>query len=507
MNNDKDPKDIEDRLLEAALEVTLGGQAGDALEQRILEAAALEQARAQSLQRTSPKTSSPKSKRRRRATPGKNSPWPLILGAVILLLGLGAFIVSQSSAPKPDPEPKKVTPEKKGAPEKTEPEKKNSPEKKPVPVKKTPKNPKTPDNPKKNPLKNDPIKKTPPKPDPKTPRTDPEPKKDPGPILPPTQGPGEEDPVIMASVQSGKRLQWKSLGQKGEKSWRSMKLGQAIYSETQLRVQSGQASFTLNDGTAIQFDGELTLTHENKTPSLKLEKKNLHVENGGSKQSLAVTIGTEKVLLNQGNFFVQRQSKQKVLLCCLDGEIQQGEVKLSPGQSLTIRGGKLGKKKAVNGVLLAKKYRFVRGLKAQVLWRQGFAEDKPESLTEGEFRQGKAIARGPEGSLKIVWDPDIPYSPGMTVRFRARLTNMRSFYFQIWGPEVQKNWRRDLIVSKKQWVTFEFPIDELHPYKEESVFIQKGTKLRNIHFKLTDKANAVLEIEWVELLRRPALIR
>ncbi|MDF1662573.1 MAG: hypothetical protein P1V97_12430 [Planctomycetota bacterium] len=504
MSDETDPKDIEDRLLEAALEVTLGQQAGDALEQRILEAAALEQARAQSLQKKAgpPKKSSPKSKRRRRAAPEGRS-WPYLLGAIILL-AVGAMIVSQSSSPKPDPAPKKVTPPAKRPEKKDEPEKKAVPEKKPAPVKKTPKQPEPKDPPKDDPFKTKPIKKTPSKTDPETPDIDPIPKKEQG--LPPTQGP-EEELVIMASVQSGKRLQWKTLGQKGETSWQTMKLGQNIYSNTQLRVQSGQATVTLKDGTAIQFDGQLTLSAKDKMPRINLEKKSLHIENGRAKAALPVTIGTQQALLSQGNFFIHRQSKQRVLFCCLDGQIQSGDLKLTPGQSLEFRSGRPGKKKAINGPLLAKKYRFFRGLKAQVLWRHDFAKSKPDALTEGELRQGKALARGPAGSIKLVWNPDIPYSPGMTVRFRARLTNMRSFYFQIWAPELQKNWRRDLMIAKKQWLTLEFPIENLHPFKEEKVFIQKGATLRNIHFKLTDKENAVLEIEWVELLRRPALIR
>lgn len=514
MSDPLEPKDIDDRMLEAALEVTLGGQAGDALEQRILEAATFEAARSAPLQKKSKtKKGSPKSKRRKRVQPSSPLSPLLILGG-LLLAALLVIIVSQSNdsskgedpakTPKIQPPAKKS--ETKDAPKKTEPKeqetKKDEPPKKVDPPKKT--------EPEQPPRKDPQPPVIPPiKPDPENPKREPDPLKEPGPRVEPGTGSESKDPIVVASIQSGKRLQWRKLGEKSDKAWRAAETGQKIYSNTQLRSQSGAGLMLLSDGSAIQFDGELALSQNSKDQELTIEllKKSLHIDNGSSKKALTVAAGSQKASLSQGNYFIHRPSKQRVLFCCFDGQLKSGELTLEAGQGLEFRGARPGKKRSINGPLLAKKYRFLRGLKAKVLLRQDFQGGKPEALTEGQVRAGKAFTRGPDGSLKLLWGPDIPYRSGMTIRFRVRLTKMRSFYFQLWAPKIQKNWRKDLVITTKQWVTLEFPLNELHPFKEDKLFLQKGTLLRNLHFKLTDKDGALFELDWVELLRRPALIR
>ncbi len=438
----------------------------------------------------------------------KRSPLGAIMAALLLFVAAGAVLVGLNFAGK-SPEPKDPTETSKGTQGNAAPRK----ESEPAPRSDAPKN--TPASNAADPVEPKPEEKpeTAPKPDEvKKPEIKPEEK----PVQPeqprqpegtevkkPDQPKPEEKPVIppkvpavVATVKELPRKNALKLRYAETEQWRYAETGEELR-EGALLSASGQADVQLSGGALLRFNGEISLGAE-----VALISEDLYVDNLDCAE-LKLSGGGSSASVNGVALF--STSRGSLSIACVQGSVSTSDGAVGAGKSATLTAKGLSKAQPTNLETLARKHAMLRITPQRVLLREDFEAASKDRLDEGEIVSGIATAESKQAGVSIYFPGTFKLRAGDVVRFRYRVSRACEEFILQFGAEGQGNYRAKLLPAKLgEWVEAEFTLTELVRTLDKETKIEVGIPLKFLQLWATGPQSIKLELDWFEIVRRPA---
>lgn len=285
----------------------------------------------------------------------------------------------------------------------------------------------------------------------------------------------------------------------GSGEWVELAANGEVNTGATVSVSRGTAELWLPGGSLLRFDGEITLTTQDKQLLVTLESKSVYADNLGTSEALAFAIGDLSATLPSG-VAIARRDQAALELTCLLGECTLGGEPLAAGleRRLTARG--------LGSVKKAGQSRLTRDLPARVVYREDFDREPPGGLYgEGEQMKDGLLSRTGAGNYAAFrYNPTVTVLPGMVLRFRARTKAVTQMQLEVFleKPDNQRCFNQILKPAKEgEWQVFEIRLADFADKQNPAVKMSPGNLLRNFKLHLEGTASATVEIDWVEYVR------
>ncbi len=479
-------------MLEASLEVTLGGEAGEALTRRILEAA-----RREGL--AGPKPRRPARPRRGRRV-RRRSAAPLWLAAVAGIAAAALLVLWLAGPREEAPQgPRAGDSARLGpGPELVEEE---GPESGPELV----------EGPEPEPVEQPgPVEGPEPEPEPapelvEGPEPGPEPVEGPEPELvegpeppePRESGPTvveQPEPSVAPTALATVTVAGRGLAVREGDDWRELEQGAPVFAGSALRAR-GASAIRLG-GARLSFEGELALEGDADAPVITLEDDDLYVDNLAAATPLTVVAGSHQAVLADGSLFLEK-SGSTVLFACLAGEAALPELTLAAGESVKARRARLGAVGRVSADDVPEALLALAG--GRVAWVEEF-DTRPAGWERGEVADGYARCAGDGSGIEFDLPAPLALEPGMRIRIRLRAEGVEQLVFQTLEHDESRNYRTERAGLPEGFHEWTISCAELFATVERDAPMPEAARLRNLQLHIYG-ADPRLTVDRIVFLR------
>lgn len=272
---------------------------------------------------------------------------------------------------------------------------------------------------------------------------------------------------------------------------------------------SRPVELTLPDGAQLRFEGELAFSlAADDAPAtdtiITLLKRGTecYLDNlGATERTLR---DDEHVSLTTSSAAWFKQVVGGLEIACFEGVVETRHGAVDHGEFARLGDDKLANRRDLRDS--DRTPSLLRDLPPRVLLRHDF-DATPFELQVGAVADGIVRSEGREHS--IVLSADATVLPGATIRIRFRVYDARALYIQIVrtaGREQYGLWRpidaADL--ARGDWLVWEIPLAELlRDDGSGREALAPGTPINSIKLFAQDGQSPVLELDSLELLRRP----
>ncbi len=273
-------------------------------------------------------------------------------------------------------------------------------------------------------------------------------------------------------------------------TWRELAQGEKLFVGAQLQT-SDMIDFSIG-AASLRFDGEITL-EEN---SIELRENSLYADNLALKQTITITAGELRAELSGVAVFGISSSGLRI-------DVLHGEVQTSDGIVLENTGATLGKRglsKRQTG--RAAPAKLLKRIPARAILREDFEKEPAGGLYGGVLKPGFAISKGGNDSVAFKFEPRHVLLPGEVIRVHFRVSKANTLLIQMFDEAKNDNFGHEISSWKNgEWQTLEFKPSAMLDRESSKVRPQVGTEFVNFQFRIEGAPEALLEIDWIEIVR------
>lgn len=171
---------------------------------------------------------------------------------------------------------------------------------------------------------------------------------------------------------------------------------------------------------------------------------------------------------------------------------------VTEGMSATLTKTRLSKRALVRSTLA----KLLKGVPARAILREDFDKEPAGSLYGGSLKDGKAVSQGGNDSVAFKFEPRHVLLPGEVIRVHFRASKAKTLLIQMFNEQKNDNFGYEVSSWKNgEWQTFEFKPSAMLDRESGKVRPQAGTEFVNFQFRIEGPQEALLEIDWIEIVR------
>ncbi len=273
-------------------------------------------------------------------------------------------------------------------------------------------------------------------------------------------------------------------------TWRDLASGEKLFAGAQLQ-SSAPVDFTLG-GAALRLDGEITM----QETGIELIIDSLYADNIALEAKLVITAGELRAELSGAAVFDLSASGLRIDV--LHGSVETGRGAVNEGDSSTLTRSRLSKRALVRSTLA----KLLKALPARAIMREDFDKEPAGGLYGGLLKPGFAVSKGGNDTVAFKFEPRHVVLPGEVIRVRFRATKAKSLLIQMFDEKKNDNFGHETANWKNgEWQTLEFKPGAMLDRGSGKVRPQAGTEFVNFQFHIEGTPDALLEIDWIEIVR------
>jgi hypothetical protein len=273
-------------------------------------------------------------------------------------------------------------------------------------------------------------------------------------------------------------------------TWRDLTPGEKLLSGAQLQA-SAAVDFSIGKAV-LRFDGEITLEES----SIELRKDSLYADNFALETKLVITAGELRAELSGVAVF--DISASGLRMDVLHGGVETARGAVTEDVSATLTKSRLSKRGLVRSALA----KILKGVPARAIMREDFEKEPKGGLYGGKLKSGIAISQGGNDSIAFKFEPVHALLPGEVIRVHFRVSKAKTLLIQMFDEKKNDNFGHEVSSWKNgEWQTFEFKPSAMLDRESGKVRPQAGTEFVNFQFRIEGPEEALLEIDWIEVVR------
>ncbi|KAA0214852.1 hypothetical protein EDM80_05880 [bacterium] len=275
-------------------------------------------------------------------------------------------------------------------------------------------------------------------------------------------------------------------------SWREFTPGEKLLDGAQLQAA---APVAFNLGRALlRFEGEIVLHAQDGGCRVELLEDSLYADNLALDLQLEITAGELRArLAGVATFSV---SSSGLRLDVLHGRVDtaRGAVSENSAALLTRRG--------LTRRAFMRDARLFKELPSRLVLREELETEPAGGLYSGLIKAGLAVSRGGNDAVAFKFRPLHALLPGEVIRVRFRASKAKSLLVQMFDEKRNDNFGHEVSSWKDgQWQTLEFRPAAMLDRGSGKVKPDVGTEFVNFQFHIEGAQDALLEIDWIEIVR------
>lgn len=273
-------------------------------------------------------------------------------------------------------------------------------------------------------------------------------------------------------------------------AWRDLTPGEKLLGGAQLQT-AAPVDFKLG-AAQLRLEGEIRLEQDH----IELIKDSLYADNLALETKLVVTAGELRAELAGVAVFDLSSSGLRIDVLHGGAETARGAV--MEGMSATLTKSRLGKRNLVRSTLAS----LLKDMPARAILREEFDTEPKGGLYGGLLTPGFAVSKGGNDTVAFKFEPRHMLLPGEVIRVRFKVSKAKSLLIQMFDEKRNDNFGHEISSWKNgEWQTLEFRPAAMLDRGSGKVRPQAGTEFVNFQFHIEGAQDALLEIDWIEIVR------